>query len=187
LLDPGATDRQVVDAVLAGDHDAFRLLVDRESAMVIAACRRILGSSVDAQDAAQEAFVRAYQSIATFRGDGPFGAWVRRIAIRIAVARLAAGQTSVSLDDGRRHEPDAAGTGRDPIDGLLDAEERATLIDAVSRLPADQRQVIMLRFFGDHSVEEIARLTDRPVGTVKSRLSRGVASLRDQFGARSAP
>jgi len=183
------TDADLVARIIVDDDQhAFGELVRRHQSSVRGLLRQLTRNDFAlADDLSQEAFVRAYQSIATFRGDGPFGAWVRRIAIRIAVARLAAGQTSVSLDDGRRHEPDAAGTGRDPIDGLLDAEERATLIDAVSRLPADQRHVITLRFFGDHSVEEIARLTDRPVGTVKSRLSRGVASLRDQFGARSAP
>jgi RNA polymerase sigma-70 factor, ECF subfamily len=185
-LDPVASDRQVVDAVLGGDRDAFRLLVERESPMVIAACRRILGSTSDAQDAAQEAFVRAYQSLGTFRGDGPFGAWVRRIAVRIAVARLAADGT-VTLDDARFRPGERAVVDGDPVDRVLDAEERAALSDAIARLPPDQRQVVMLRFYGEHSVEDIARLTDRPVGTVKSRLSRGVATLRDQFGVRSEP
>ena len=189
MLDPRATDRQIVDAVLAGDRDAFRLLVDRESRMVINACHRVLGSPADAQDAAQEAFVRAYQSLATYRGDGPFGAWVRRIAVRVAIARLAAGVGVVSLDEGRRHDTSGLDqpTAADPVDRVLDDEEREVLRDAVAHLPADQRDVVMLRFFGDRSVEEIARITERPVGTVKSRLSRGVATLRDQFGVRSTP
>ena len=183
MPDPTASDRQIVDAVLGGDRDAFRLLVERESAMVIGACRRILGSTSDAQDAAQEAFVRAYQSLATFRGDGPFGAWVRRIAVRIAVARLAV-DAAVSLDEGRAI-PTGSPSDGDPVGRILDSEERAALTDAIARLPADQRQVVMLRFYGDRSVEDIARLTDRPVGTVKSRLSRGIANLREQFNVRS--
>ena len=185
MLEPSASERQIVDAVLGGDRDAFRLLVERESAMVIAACRRILGSTTDAQDAAQEAFVRAYQSLATFRGDGPFGAWVRRIAVRVAVARLAA-DAAVSLDDGCTARSTASRAGSDPVEQLLSSEERVALSDAIARLPAEQRQVVMLRFYGDRSVEDIARLTDRPIGTVKSRLSRGIATLREQFGVRSA-
>jgi len=184
LLDPTAPDRQIVDAVLGGDRDAFRLLVERESAMVMRACQRILGSTTDAQDAAQEAFVRAYQSLATYRGDGPFGAWVRRIAVRVAVARLAM-DGALSLDDDRTRASAWAPSDGDPVGHLLDSEERAALTDAIARLPADQRQVVMLRFYGDRSVEDIARLTDRPVGTVKSRLSRGIATLREQFGVRS--
>lgn len=185
MLDPAATDRQIVDAVLGGDRDAFRLLVERESPMVIRACRRILGSPSDAQDAAQEAFVRAYQSLATFRGEGPFGAWVRRIAVRVAVARLAV-DGAVSLDDTRATMASRSPREGDPMGRLLDSEERVALADAIARLPADQRQVVMLRFYGDRSVEDIARLTDRPVGTVKSRLSRGIATLREQFGVRSS-
>ncbi|HEX6868647.1 MAG TPA: sigma-70 family RNA polymerase sigma factor [Candidatus Limnocylindrales bacterium] len=187
MLDPTPPDRQVVDAVLAGDRDAFRPLVERESAMVIAACRRVVGNTAEAEDVAQEAFTRAYVALASFRGDGPFGAWIRRIAIRIAVERLAASHAALSLDDERFHERVAHQAGNDPEVRLIDIEERAALIDAVGHLPADQRQAVMLRFFGDRSVEEIARLTDRPIGTIKSRLSRGVASLRDQFGVRSAP
>jgi len=186
VLDPTATDRQVVDAVLAGDRDAFRLLVERESSMVISACRRVLGPA-EAEDAAQEAFTRAYLSLGTFRSDGPFGAWVRRIAIRLSVARLAAAHAAVSLDDERSHGRVGRQPGVDPEVQLLDTEERAALVDAVAQLPADQREAVMLRYFGDRSIDEIARLTNRPIGTVKSRLSRGVASLRDQFGVRSAP
>lgn len=187
MLDPTATDRQVVDAVLAGDRDAYQLLVERESRMVIGTCRRVLGSDTDAQDAAQEAFIRAYLSLATFRGDGPFGAWIRRIAMRVAVERLGATHGAASLDDERLHARADRRPNANPERQLLDTEERAMLLDAVSHLPPDQRDVVLLRFFGDRTVEEIARLTDRPIGTVKSRLSRGVATLRDQFGARTAP
>ncbi|MBA2315613.1 MAG: hypothetical protein H0V87_09505, partial [Chloroflexi bacterium] len=78
-------DRQIVDAVLAGDREAFRPLVDRESASLVRACQRILGDQLQAEDAAQEAFVTAYRSLASWRGDGPFGAWLARIAVRIAL------------------------------------------------------------------------------------------------------
>ena len=72
--------------VLAGDGEAFRVLVEREQGPVIVVCRRITGDPDEAQDAAQEAFVRAFRALATFRGDGPFGAWVSRIATRVALA-----------------------------------------------------------------------------------------------------
>jgi RNA polymerase sigma-70 factor (ECF subfamily) len=186
VLDPNATDREVVDAVLSGDRDAFGILVERESRGVYATCRKVLGSPTDAQDAAQEAFTRAYTSLATFRGDGPFGAWIHRIAVRISVERLALAHAAVSLDDDRLHVGQEDGQDADPVDRMLDTEERTVLVDAIGRLPADQRDVVTLRFFGDRSVEEIARLTHRPVGTVKSRLSRGVANLRHQLDTRSA-
>ena len=99
-------DRAIVDAVLAGDRDAFRQLVERESAAMVRACHRILGDLHEAEDAAQEAFVTAYRSLATWRGDGPFGAWLTRIAVRIAI-RQAGRRKSVAwldVDDGNPGE-----------------------------------------------------------------------------------
>src|SRR3954454_18450309 len=81
-------ERAIVDAVLAGDREAFRLLVERESASVVRAAHRILGDLHEAEDVAQEAFVTAYRSLASWRADGPFGAWLTRIAVRIALRRL---------------------------------------------------------------------------------------------------
>jgi len=181
-------DRQVIDAVLAGDREAFRVLVERESQPVIGVCRRILGDPVEAQDAAQDAFAQAYQAIATFRGDGAFGAWLHRIAVRVAIGRLAARRDVVTLD-GETIDPRAAALASDddPEAFVLDEEDRAAILAAVATLPVAQRDVIVLRFYGDFSLEEIARFTSHPVGTVKSRLSRGVASLRDELTPRSAP
>ena len=64
------------------------MLVERESRTVIGVCRRVLGDPSEAEDAAQDAFARAYQALATYRGDGPFGAWLTRIAVRIALRRV---------------------------------------------------------------------------------------------------
>ena len=188
MLESTHSDRQVVDAVLAGDREAFRVLVERESQPVIGACRRILGDPVEAQDAAQDAFTQAYQALATFRGDGPFGAWLHRIAVRVAIGRLAARRNAITLD-GETVDPRAAmlRSDDDPEAVALDGEDRAAILAAVSALPDSQRDVVMLRFYGDFSLDEIAQLTSHPLGTVKSRLSRGVASLRDQLTPRSAP
>lgn len=188
MIDPTQSDRQVIDAVLAGDREAFRVLVERESAPVIEACRRVLRDPVEAQDAAQDAFTQAFQALATFRGDGPFGAWLRRIAVRTAIARLAARPDLVTLD-GETLDPRAAAlrSDDDPEGHTLDVEHRAAVTDAIAKLPAAQRDVVMLRFYGDLSLEEIAQVTHHPIGTVKSRLSRGVAGLRDQLTPRSVP
>lgn len=188
MIEPTSSDRQIVDAVLAGDREAFRVLVERESRPVISACRRILRDPVEAQDVAQDVFAQAYQALATFRGDGPFGAWLRRIAVRAAIARLAAQREVIRLDGDTLDPRAAALQSEDDLEAhVLDVEFRAAIIDAVGTLPASQRDVIMLRFYGDLSLEEIARITSHPLGTVKSRLSRGVASLRDQLTPRSVP
>src|SRR3954452_4155098 len=81
-------DRATVDAVLAGDRQAFRVLVEREGPAVVAACARVLGDRAEAEDIAQEAFVIAYRSLSSWRADGAFGAWLSRIAGRLAPRRL---------------------------------------------------------------------------------------------------
>jgi len=98
-IQPTSDDRQLIDTVLAGDSEAFRVLVDRESRQILAVCRRILGDHEEAEDVAPDTFVRAYRSLATFRGDGPFAAWIARIAARQAVARLVARPDVTQLDD----------------------------------------------------------------------------------------
>jgi RNA polymerase sigma-70 factor (ECF subfamily) len=176
-------DRRLVDAVLAGDDDAFRVLVERESSNVIGLCRRMLGDPYEAEDVAQEAFLRAYRSLPTFRGDGPFGAWVWRIALRMALARLKQRPADLQADptraEGWLEVPEAES---DPAGGLLGEEQRQELLHAISALPESQRRVVALRFHSEQSLEEISTSTGVPIGTVKSRLHRALAALRHQLG-----
>jgi RNA polymerase sigma-70 factor (ECF subfamily) len=83
----GYDEQAIVDRVLAGDREAFRALVEREGPGVVRACHRILADLHEAEDAAQEAFVTAFGALSTWRRDGPFGAWLTRIAVRIALRR----------------------------------------------------------------------------------------------------
>ena len=78
----------LANAVLAGDRDLFRVLVEREQVAVYRTCLRILGRTHDAEDVAQESFVMAYRSLGSYRGEGPLGGWLMRIAIRQAYRRL---------------------------------------------------------------------------------------------------
>jgi RNA polymerase sigma-70 factor (ECF subfamily) len=184
MLTGGLPDRQLVDAVLGGDDEAFRVLVERESANVIGLCRRMLGDPYEAEDVAQEAFLRAYRALPTYRGDGPFGAWVWRIAMRLAVARLKRRSPALRADPTRAEgwlvDPDRS---VDPVGRLLDEEQRLEVLDAIASLPEAQRQVVSLRFFSDRSLEQISLHTGTPVGTVKSRLHRGLAALREHLAS----
>ena len=179
MTQPVVHDRALVDAVLAGDREVYRLLVERESRSVIGVCLKVLGDPDEAQDAAQDAFVQAFRSLAGYRGDGTFGAWIGRIARRIAVARAASAGKYGTTDIDAALEVVRAETA-DPLEHVMDVEQSARLRTAVDALPADQRQVVALRFFQDMPLERIAVETNVPLGTVKSRLHRALAHLRDQ-------
>jgi RNA polymerase sigma-70 factor (ECF subfamily) len=178
----------LVDAVLRGDADAYRILVERESRTLIGICARIVRDPDEAQDVAQEAFVRAYRALPTFRGDGSFGAWVTRIAVRLAVARMSAKRSIVALDavasDGWAVR---AAPWTEPEVRIIDQERRSAILETIATLPPRQREVVTMRFYGELSLEEIATATGVPLGTVKSRLHRALASLRAAFTPRSAP
>jgi RNA polymerase sigma-70 factor (ECF subfamily) len=187
-----------VAVVLAGDADAFRVLVERESRSIVRTCYRILGDLHESEDAAQEAFVTAYRALGTWRGDGPFGAWLARIATRIAVRR-ASRRRPVAWIDPRPISADGTAAGRDsigeaalanamggapdPAQLAVRAERAAAIRTAVAGLDEPYREVVMLRFFSELSLAEIATQSDRPLGTVKTHLHRGLQRLRRALDA----
>jgi RNA polymerase sigma-70 factor (ECF subfamily) len=187
--------RAVVHAVLGGDRDAFRILVERESRSVVRVCYRILGDVHEAEDAAQEAFVTAYRSLSTWRGEGPFGGWLATIATRIAIRRAGKRRPVVWIDTSPQPGADEgpgstdallsralsgspAMLAGDPSARAIEAERGAAVRRAVSRLDEPYREVVALRFFGDLSLNEIAAESGRPLGTVKTHLHRGLQRLR---------
>lgn len=180
-------DRRIVEVVLAGDREAFRRLVEREGPSVVAACARVLGDRSEAEDVAQEAFVIAYRSLGSWRADGAFGAWLSRIAVRLAVRRAAQRRQVTWLDplaaeaDQVGHERFRTAAGHDAVDPahtVLRSERDAHLRAAVAALDEPYREVVAMRFFAERSLAEIAEATDRPLGTVKTHLHRGLARLR---------
>ncbi|HET6379994.1 MAG TPA: RNA polymerase sigma factor [candidate division Zixibacteria bacterium] len=175
-------DRGLVDAVLAGDRDAFRILVEREQVAVFRACLRILGRPHDAEDVAQESFVMAYRSLGTYRGRGSLGAWLMRIATRQAFRRLGQRRADVELTPGMPlTAPDP-----DPLAAALAGERQREVRLAVAALSEPYREVVALRYFGELSLEEIARATGRPLNTVKTHLRRGLERLRPSLGGEVA-
>ncbi len=166
-------ERDLVWRSRAGDLEAFDALVRAYQDRVYSLAYRITGNHEDAGDAAQEAFLRAYRALPTFRSEAAFGTWLYRIAANAA------------LDLVRRRPPGAATAlpAGPPADGDPEAEAHRREVSrrvhlALGQLPAEYRVVVVLRDLHGLAYEEIASVLELPVGTVRSRLSRGREALR---------
>ncbi len=170
-----AEERALVDRARAGDQEAFRMLVDLHRDRAFALALRITRSREDAEDVAQEGFVRAWLALPRFRGESSFGTWLHRIVARRALDRalvLKARRTRETEVEEVGELPAAAGAARD---GAL----RLRLERLMETLSPAQRAAVALFYFEDRSIEEIAGLLEMPENTVKTHLSRARAALRE--------
>ena len=174
--DEGVEDPALINALRSGDRRAFALLVEHETRAVYQAAYRIVGRPADAEDVTQEAFVAAYRSIGTFRGEGSLRGWVLRIATRIAFRRLS--QRRETADLAAVGEPMLADRSSEPARTVIAAERQQMVRDAIAGLPDPYREVVALRFLADLSLAEVAEATGRPLNTVKTHLRRGLERLR---------
>jgi RNA polymerase sigma-70 factor (ECF subfamily) len=184
-----AGDLSLVRRVQAGERAAFDLLVLKYQHKVVKLVMRYTRNPADAEDVAQEAFIKAYRALPQFRGDSAFYTWLYRIAINTAKnALVARGRNPVSFhldtqgtsDDG----PDLLNRLRDPDtpEGLALTEEiRGTVNAAIDALPEDLRTAIVLRELEGLSYEEIATAMDCPIGTVRSRIFRAREAIDRQL------
>lgn len=184
-----APDLDLVERARAGDDGAFRALVERYESQVAATVIGMLGPGPDAEEVGQDAFVRFYQSLDRFRGDSSVGTYVTRIAINLALNAAKRRQRDRwrfwSRDSDRDRDGDSdRGEGRPPepsVDGrtAVDQADRDRLVQgAVEELKPDHRAVVVLRMIDGYSTKETAEMLEVPEGTVLSRLSRGMASLK---------
>jgi RNA polymerase sigma-70 factor, ECF subfamily len=176
---PVDSDADLVRRVLGGDKDAYAGLVRRHERGLLAAAGAVLGDAHAAQDAAQEAFVIAYQKLRALRNGQAFGWWALRIVRRVA-CRMRGGPGGQWAPCGKALLHEEAEAAAPPRKSPLDEDIREVL-RAVSSLPERQRQALLLRFFGGHAVDDISRITSRPAGTVRSHLSRAIARLRERL------
>ncbi|TME11495.1 MAG: RNA polymerase sigma factor [Chloroflexi bacterium] len=171
--------QQLVERAQAGDHDAFSVLVRASYPRLHGVARLILRDSERAQDAVQEALVLAWRHVRALRDADAWDAWLYRLTVRACYrwARQVKRRDEIEL----HVMPDLEQAGS--LDLSTSIAERDQLSRVISRLPIDQRTVMVLHFYLDLPLTDAANVLDIPVGTAKSRLHRGLEALRAALAA----
>lgn len=171
-------DADLVKRVQAGDTVAFDILVQKYQHKVINLVGRFVSDQAECQDIAQDAFIKAFRAIGSFRGDSQFYTWLYRIATNTAKNHLASRARkspnyAVDVDDAEHYEGESGlKEYANPENLLLTDEIKATIFRAIENLPDDLKSAITLREIDGLSYEEIAEVMDCPIGTVRSRIFR---------------
>ena len=184
-----ANEREILDRAKQGDETALAALVYRYQTAVFNVAYRFLGNRQDAEDAAQEAFVRAFRALDRFDGQRPFAPWIKRITAHHCLNRLEAakirpfipetdlaapGESAVTLDKWAQQNPN-------PEQMLLAQEQAGNIRAAIVDLPPRYRMAIELRHFQQLSYEEMAVVMERPLSSVKSDLFRARKMLAEKL------
>ena len=183
------TEKELVTRCQTGDLSAYDKIMQRYEQKVYALCFRMSGNHNDAQDLAQEAFLKAFRALPSFKGQSQFSTWLYRIVTNTCLderRKQARKPTLLSMD-----KPLETGDGQialtlpdnapDPLRVTLQNELQADIQQVLSQLPQEQRLVIVMRDLEGYSYEEISAVLDINMGTVKSRLSRARIKVRDLY------
>ena len=187
-----AADEELVQRFLGGETRAFEVLVTRHQNRVFGMCVRLLGTRSQAEEAAQEVFVKVYRNLARFRGDSRFTTWLYRVTInhcrnvqayraRRHEKRHESIDAQVEGPDGPRPKRQLADDQPSAQDKMEGAERSRMLHEELTRLEDFQREVLVLRDVEDLSYEEIGGLLDLAPGTVKSRIHRARSELKGRI------
>jgi len=176
----GRTDEELVEACLAGEESAFDVLLGRWEKRIRGAIYRLVGSDEEARDLCQEAFLKAYKSLRSFKQEARFSSWLYQIALNLCRDRMRRrrGKTMVSLDELEEGGAAMPVAGPTALDLLQERDTRRLVAQAIEALPDEQREVIILKEYQGLTFLEIAQVLDVPISTVKTRLYRGLDQLR---------
>ena len=174
------TDAELVASSLAGDREAFDVIVERHRRHVYQLCYRFVGNHEDASDLAQDVFIRAYRGLRTFKGDSSLGTWLYRIAVNVSLNRVGAKAPKGEPLDRLLLVSDERAAARD--EGAADAlirEERARQVRAaIAKLPKKQRATLILRVYHELPHEQIAAILGSSVGAAKANLFHALSNLK---------
>ena len=181
-------DQQLVERAQRGDKQAFGLLVEKYQRKLARLISRLVRDPGEVEDVTQEAFIKAYRALPSFRGDSAFYTWLYRIGINtaknylVAMGRRAPTSTEVEAEEAEGY--DGGELLREistPESLLLTKEIAGTVNQAIEALPEELRSAIELRELEGMSYEEIAKLMDCPVGTVRSRIFRAREAIAERL------
>jgi RNA polymerase sigma-70 factor (ECF subfamily) len=181
-------DQQLVERAQRGDKRAFELLVEKYQRKLARLLSRLIRDPGEVEDVTQEAFIKAYRALPSFRGDSAFYTWLYRIGINtaknylVAMGRRAPTSTEMEAEEAEGHE--SGELLRDintPESLLLSKEIGNTVNSAIEALPEELRSAIQLRELEGMSYEEIAKLMDCPIGTVRSRIFRAREAIAERL------
>jgi RNA polymerase sigma-70 factor, ECF subfamily len=173
-----ADEHALIEASLAGHRAAFDVIVERYRRQVYQLCYRFVGNHDDANDLAQDTFIRAYRGLRGFRARASLGTWLYRIAVNVSLNRMAVKTPRMEAIDHREHRdtvielPDAV---------LLRSERAAEVRAAVARLPRKQRATLILRVYHELPHQEIADILGTSVGAAKANFFHALANLKKQL------
>ena len=183
-------DRQLVERAQRGDKHAFELLVEKYQRKLGRLLARFIRDPAEVEDVTQEAFIKAYRALPAFRGDSAFYTWLYRIGINtaknylMALGRRAPTSTEVEAEDAEGYEEGEQLRDINTPESMLLSKEIAQTVNAtIEQLPEELRAAIQLREIEGMSYEDIARIMDCPIGTVRSRIFRA----RDAIAERLRP
>ena len=175
-------DDQLIAQTLAGNRDAFGELVTKYQVRLYNTMIQIVGSTEDAYDVTQDAFLQAYLRLDTFRRSSKFYTWLYRIAFNVAIGmrrKYRAHRMAESIPQ-EMHDR-LIDRERRPDENLISQENIKTVRDAIERLEHEFRSVVVLRELEEFSYEEIAEILDIPIGTVRSRLHRARMMIHEHL------
>ncbi len=175
------SEEELVERARRGDEDAYEELVRAHQGIAFRTAYLLAGSAAEAEDAAQEAFVKAYRALGRFRRGSPFRPWLLQIVANEARnrRRSAGRRSALTLRAGAQGS--SGGAAPSPEGALLAGEERERLLAAVNALREEERLVIACRYFLELSEGETAAALGLRLGTVKSRTSRALEHLRESY------
>ncbi len=168
---------KIIARARRGDADAFEQLVVAYREQVFRLALRMCGSEADADEVAQEAFLSAWKALPNFRGESQFSTWLYQLTTHAAIDLMRREKRQIAAAD--ITEVSAADPAPSPQQQAEQSEQREIVRDAILQLAPEQREVVVLRFMEELSYEEIGAVLKLPSGTVKSRLNRAKAQLKE--------